>query len=154
MDLTAPEHAVLMDDLRRMCAVRTAAREFVATGELVRPPKLEGVPMASVDWRGWSGPFNTNPREISVPAVFAQAWLSEDGRTIGVILVNHTSEDVKASFAWNEKDWGIASGTSVEYKVFLDGEWRTDEQRGLPDSLSVDIPAHTPMLVVVRPIME
>ena len=105
--------------------------------------------MVGVDWRGWSGPFKSSPKERRIPAVFAQTWLSDDGGTVGVILVNHTSSEVTAVFPWNAKDWGIKPGSPVAIRRFLDGKWHADAPTALPDKVSVHVPPHTPMLMTI-----
>ena len=152
LDLTKPEHATLMDDLRRMCAVRTAALPFVTSGELLRPPQFDALPKVQVDWRGWIGPGKSKPNMREVPAVFGQTWKTLDNFTpaIGFFFVNHTAQPRQVVFPWDERNWGLKIGTPVTQRTFVDGEWHPAKPFPLPRQIVMEIPPYTPMLVVFQ----
>ena len=50
-----------------------------------------------------------------------------------------TSEDQMASFPWNFKDWGHATGTRVLRCEYRDGTWSTPEELPLADVMAVEM---------------
>jgi len=80
------KHEINGPYLRRAATLRHELRAFLAHGEMLRPPRIEGeVPDVTADWQ-WSGEWPVTRR-----AVQAGAWKAADGR-IAVIAANVTGD--------------------------------------------------------------
>ncbi len=68
--------------LRRIARLRYALRDYLAHGEMARPPTLKGdIPTVTADWQ-WGG-----KSLVTTPAVLSGAWRAQDGR-LALIFVN------------------------------------------------------------------
>jgi hypothetical protein len=87
-----------------MARLRYALRDYLADGEMARPPKLIGdVPTVTADWQ-WSGVWPVTDRAIQ-----SGAWRACDGR-LALIFVNVTSGTLSFDLDFSAKDYGLAAG--------------------------------------------
>jgi len=88
--------------IRRMARLRYALRDYLADGEMARPPRLAGdIPDVTADWQ-WHGVWPVTDR-----AVQAGAWRARDGR-LALIFVNVTTGTLAFDLDFNGKDYGLA----------------------------------------------
>jgi len=91
--------------IRRVARLRYALRDYLADGEMARPPRLEGrIPDVTADWR-WSGDWPVTDR-----AVQAGAWRAFDGR-LALIFVNVTSGTLKFAVPFDGRKYGLGDGS-------------------------------------------
>jgi hypothetical protein len=87
--------------IRRMARLRYALRDYLADGEMARPPRLIGdIPNVTADWQ-WHGVWPVTDR-----AVQAGAWRARDGR-LALIFVNVTTGTLSFDLDFNGKDYGV-----------------------------------------------
>lgn len=91
--------------IRRMARLRYALRDYLADGEMARPPTIEGkIPDVTADWR-WSGRWPVTDRAVQVGA-----WRARDGR-LALLFVNVTSGTLAFDLLFDGEDYGLKSGT-------------------------------------------
>ena len=87
--------------LRRMAKLRHVLRDYLADGEMMRPPKPVGtIPNVAADWQ-WSGVWPVTDRAIQ-----AGAWRANNGR-LALIFVNVTTGTLSFELNFNGKDYGL-----------------------------------------------
>jgi len=97
--------------IRRMARLRYALRDYLADGEMARPPRLEGnIPDVTADWQ-WSGVWPVTDRAVQSGAWFAKESNShgQDARAtrLALIFVNVTSGTLSFDLIFNAKDYGL-----------------------------------------------
>lgn len=149
--LLKPDALWFMPYLKTLCAARTAARDFLVYGELLRPPLLNNLPNKNVRWILWP---NGNPavddRERSVPVVWAQAYKSPAG-DLGLVLANWTDQDRQVTLTVNRRDWGIAVGTPCQVRTWSAGAWHAPARQILGAELTITVPKLSPVILRVSP---
>ena len=98
--------------IRRMARLRYALRDYLADGEMARPPRLEGdIPNVTADWQ-WSGVWPVTDRAVQSGAWFAKESNShgQDARAtrLALIFVNVTSGTLSFDLAFDAKDYGLS----------------------------------------------
>jgi hypothetical protein len=80
--------------LRRMARLRYALRDYLAHGEMARPPTLKGdIPTVTADWQ-WGG-----KSLVTTPAVLSGAWWAQDRRlTLIFVNVSDAAQNVELDF--------------------------------------------------------
>ncbi len=87
--------------LRRMARMRYALRDYLARGEMARPPVLKGdIPTVTADWQ-WGG-----KRMVTTPAVLPGAWRAEDGR-VALIFVNVSDAEQTGELDFDADHYGL-----------------------------------------------
>jgi hypothetical protein len=93
--------------LRRMARLRYALRDYLARGQMARPPALEGdIPMVTADWQ-WSG-----KRIVTTPAILSGAWEAEDGR-LALIFVNVSDSVQTADLEFDAGQYSLDASPSL-----------------------------------------
>jgi hypothetical protein len=88
--------------LRRMARLRYALRDYLARGEMARPPVLKGhIPTVTADWQCWG------KRMVTTPAILSGAWRAEDGR-LAVVFVNVSDDEQSAELDLDSNRYGLA----------------------------------------------
>lgn len=88
--------------LRRMARLRYALRDYLARGEMARPPVLKGeIPAVTADWQWWG------KRMVTTPAILSGAWRAEDGR-LALIFVNVSDDEQNAELVFDADGYGLA----------------------------------------------
>jgi len=116
---------VLSDDesaafLRRMARLRYALRDYLAKGEMARPPLLKGnIPTVTADWQWWG------KRLVTTPAILSGAWRAKDGR-LALIFVNVSDAAQSAELDFD------AGQYDLDGSPFLTVTPRTEDGAGEP----------------------
>jgi len=100
-ELLKPENAEMLNYLRSLAALRREHADFMALGEMLRPPPLTGeVPTLSTQWLSKTKDF------VEMDAIQRAAWRSPDGR-FGLFFTNVSDEPVQVStgFSLDELGW-------------------------------------------------
>ncbi len=93
--------------LRRMARLRYALRDYLAKGEMARPPLLKGnIPTVTADWQ-WGG-----KRLVTTPAILSGAWRAKDGR-LALILVNVSDAGQSAELDFDARAYGLENASSL-----------------------------------------
>jgi hypothetical protein len=96
--LSDPESAAF---LRRMARLRYTLRDYLARGEMARPPLLKGtIPTVTADWR-WGG-----SQRVTTPAIVSGAWRAEDGR-LALTFVNVSDQVQRGELDFNGEQYGL-----------------------------------------------
>lgn len=105
--LLEPQNAELLAYLKSLAEIRRDYREFMAFGEMLRPPVIEGdVPDVTAQWQEKTKDF------VTLPAVQASAWRAPDGR-VGFFYTNVSDEDVSFEHAVDLFAYGIVQEEGV-----------------------------------------
>lgn len=87
--------------LRRIARLRYALRDYLARGEMARPPVLKGdIPAVTADWQWWG------KRIVTTPAILSGAWRAEDGR-LALIFVNVSDAEQSAELDFDGEGYGL-----------------------------------------------
>ncbi len=138
-DFDAPKYAPQRKYLHDLAACRSAALDFLAFGQYLRPLDFGQVPVP-VRWDDWS-----TPREGAFPPVLNSVWRAADGR-IGVVLANWTASE-QAVLVPISEEWQLRE--SVQWRACVDGTWgqlAPAEGAGVP----VTLPAHSATIIELR----
>ncbi len=102
--ISDPEAAAF---LRRMARFRYALRDYLARGEMARPPVLEGdIPTVTADWQWWG------KRLVTTPAILSGAWRAKDGR-LALIFVNVSDQAQEAQLEFDADKYGLADSAAL-----------------------------------------
>jgi hypothetical protein len=119
--LLEPENAELLAYLKSLAEIRRDYREFMAFGEMLRRPVIEGdVPVVTAQWQEKTNDF------VTLPAVQASAWRAPDGR-VGFFYTNVSEEDVSFEHAIDLHAYGIVQEEGGER---LEARMTTFNSRG------------------------
>lgn len=84
--------------LKALSQARSDALKYLAYGELVHPPVIEGdLPLIETQWQLWG-----TDHAISMPCVIGSAWKASDG-SIGLIYTNMSEES--RQFYWKHEEF-------------------------------------------------
>lgn len=93
--------------LRRMARIRYALRDYLARGEMARPPVLKGnIPAVTADWQWWG------KRMVTTPAILSGAWRAEDGR-LALIFVNVSDDEQTADLVFDADGYGLPQSSHL-----------------------------------------
>lgn len=99
--LLEPENAELLAYLKSLAEIRRDYREFMAFGEMLRPPRIEEeIPDVTTQWLSKTSDF------VTLPAIQASAWRARDGR-VGFFYTNISEEDVSFEHAIDLFAYGV-----------------------------------------------
>jgi hypothetical protein len=102
LELLKPENAELLAYLKSLAQIRYDYRDFMAFGEMLRPPVIGGdIPTVTTQWLSKTTEF------VTMPAIQASAWRAQDGR-VAFFYTNVSDEDVAFEHAIDLLDCGIA----------------------------------------------
>jgi hypothetical protein len=106
--------------MRRMTRLRYALRDYLARGEMARPPTLRGnIPEVTADWQ-WSGEW-----PVTDTALQRGAWRAADGRLV-LLFVNVADEELHPELVFDGAAYGFPKGTKLTVTP------RTEEGPGEP----------------------
>jgi len=93
--------------MRRMARLRYALRDYLAKGEMARPPVLKGdIPSVTADWQ-WGG-----KRLVTTPAILSGAWRATDGR-VALIFVNVSDSAQTAQLEFDADQYRLDRSPSL-----------------------------------------
>lgn len=114
---------------RKMAHFRQkAAKKYLALGQMVKPPVLQGTDPNNVSGNWWNG-------DVIAPGVLHSAWKASDGK-LGIIMLNITPASQTVTYQFDSNDyWGTTDevdsyvldlnadeeATRTFYKAFADG---------------------------------
>jgi len=134
-----PKLEPLRTFLASLAQTRSAALEFLAFGEMLKPLAMDNIPELPVDWNDWA-----KTRHGRLPAVLSTIWRSSRG-TVGIALCNWTGKERRILLS-PRPDWKLSG--QLAYRVCRDGQWST--RTPLPaNGLSLAAPAHTGMVIEI-----
>lgn len=108
--LLEPENAELLGYLKALAEIRRDYREFMAFGEMLRPPRIVGeVPWVTTQWQEKTNDI------VTLPAIQAAAWRAPDGR-LGLFYTNVAEEPVSFTHSFALADYGVTA-TDVDADV-------------------------------------
>ncbi|UCH35095.1 MAG: hypothetical protein JSV65_01715, partial [Armatimonadota bacterium] len=88
--------------LRALAQCRRRAHEFLALGEMLKPPTVRGARRVTIEGGApWGGDYR-----ISLPAVISSAWRAANG-DVGIALTNMTDEEQTARFSLGGRGLGL-----------------------------------------------
>jgi hypothetical protein len=97
--------------MRRMARLRYALRDYLARGEMARPPTLRGkIPEVTADWQ-WSGEWN-----VTDTALQRGAWRARDGR-LALLFVNVTDQPLSAELSFRGRTYGFPARARLTITV-------------------------------------
>jgi hypothetical protein len=103
--------------VRDLAGARVAAAEYLATGEMMHPPRITGTnPDVTCVWETY-GPAT---RRITRPQVRTSSWLARDG-SAAVAFANIADRPATVGWALSVADLGLASGTVQVEQVWPAG---------------------------------
>jgi len=106
--------------LRRMARLRYALRDYLARGEMARPPTLLGnLPEVTADWQ-WSGEW-----PVTDTALQRGAWRAADGR-LALLFINVADEELQAELVFDGPAYGFPADATLTVTP------RTEEGPGQP----------------------
>jgi len=92
--------------LRTLSQARLKALKYLAYGELVHPPVIEGnMPMIKTEWHLWGTDY-----QIEMPAVIGSAWKANDG-SIGLVFANMSEETQR--FQWKHEKYSLNGAETI-----------------------------------------
>ncbi len=112
--LLKPENAELLAYLKSLAEIRRDYRDFLAFGEMLRPPAVEGeVPDVTTQW------LSKTEDIVTMPAIQAGAWRAQDGR-LGFFYTNVADEPVAFEHTFSLKEYAVPTtpGLKVRLKTF------------------------------------
>ncbi|MCS6859202.1 MAG: DUF6259 domain-containing protein [Abditibacteriales bacterium] len=93
--------------IRRMARLRYALKDYLAVGDMARPPQLRGdIPQVTADWQ-WSGEWI-----VTTDALLSGAWRAKDGR-VALIFVNVTDKELSAELVFDGEKYGFKKGAPL-----------------------------------------
>jgi len=93
--------------IRRMARLRYALKDYLAVGDMARPPHIVGdIPTVTADWQ-WSGEWI-----VTTDALLSGAWRAKDGR-VALIFVNVTDKELSAELVFDGEKYGFKKGASL-----------------------------------------
>jgi len=127
--------------IREMARLRYELRDFLARGEMARPPRVEGdVPDVTADW-AWSGEW-----PITTSALQTGAWQATDGR-IAFLFVNVSEAPVKAKWAFRSSDYGFPADARF---VVVDLQEKTPRNEGAAFARVLDLAPRSTTVFIVK----
>jgi len=91
--------------LRALAQCRHRAHDFLAFGEMLKPPQVRGVARVTIAGKA---PFG-GEYGLALPAVVSSAWRADNG-DIGIALTNFTDEQQTARLDLSARRLGLAAG--------------------------------------------
>ncbi|MGC8742403.1 MAG: DUF6259 domain-containing protein [Verrucomicrobiia bacterium] len=102
-----------LEFLKRIVKTRSLIRSFFNSGEMARPPRLEGeIPTVKADWQ-WSGEW-----WVTTSALFNGAW--QLGKETVLIFANVSEQTTKATLHLERGDYGMIE-TNANLKIIKNG---------------------------------
>lgn len=99
--LLKPENAELLAYLKSLAEIRRDYRDFLALGEMLRPPDLGlDIPTVTTQWLSKTSDI------VTMSAIQASAWRAPDGR-LGLFYTNVSEEDVSFRHALDRFAYGV-----------------------------------------------
>ncbi len=83
--------------LKGMSYLRAAAIDYLALGEMLRPPKVANSKNIKV---------KTLKFTLDVPEIFSSAWRAPDG-SVGLFFTNITNRTISSDYSFNAEEYGI-----------------------------------------------
>jgi hypothetical protein len=109
--LLEPENAELRGYLKSLAEVRRDYREFMAFGEMLRPPTIEGeVPVVTTQWLSKTNDI------VTLPAIQSGAWRAPDGR-LGFFYTNVADGPVSFTHTFSLGEYGVPTGADAEVRL-------------------------------------
>ena len=89
--------------MRQIARLRYGLRDFLADGEMARPPQIAGdIPLVTADWQ-WQKEW-----PITDSALQAGAWRARDGR-LALVFVNVTSATLAFNLGFDGRTYGLTT---------------------------------------------
>jgi hypothetical protein len=93
--------------VRRVARLRYALRDYLADGEMARPPQLAGdIPAVTADWQ-WSGEW-----PVTTPALLSGAWRARDGR-LALLFANVLEKEQSVELVFDGAAYGLKPGAAL-----------------------------------------
>jgi hypothetical protein len=93
--------------IRRMARLRYALKDYLASGDMARPPHIVGdIPKVTADWQ-WSDEWI-----VTTDALLSGAWRAKDGR-VALIFVNVTDKELSAELVFDGEKYGFKKGAPL-----------------------------------------
>lgn len=93
--------------IRRMARLRYALKDYLAVGDMARPPRVVGdIPKVTADWQ-WSGEWI-----VTTDALLSGVWRAKDGR-VALIFVNVTDLELSAELVFDGEKYGFKKGARL-----------------------------------------
>ncbi|MBI2302265.1 MAG: hypothetical protein HYU66_25460, partial [Armatimonadetes bacterium] len=93
--------------MRRCAQMRSQLNDYIARGQMRRPPEVTGdVPALTADWK-WGG-----SRLITMRALQTAAWQAGDGRLV-LLFANFSPAAVEVEYRFRPEDYGFAPNAAV-----------------------------------------
>ena len=131
---------------REVARARYAGSDYLALGEMLRPPKLSGsFARHKTVWRNFA-------TEIPVdwPSVQGSLWKAPDG-SLGLALVNLHTEAQQVTFEIDRTDTGLGSGPVVLSWLYPSGAGPNASLSGATLRHTVTLPRRSAALLALRP---
>lgn len=116
--LLEPENAELLAYLKSLAEMRRDYRDFMAFGEMLGPPELEGdIPTVETQWASKTRDY------VEMDAIQRSAWRARDGR-VGLFFTNVAGEPVEFAYEFTTEDLGLRPrpGQRIEVAIRTTGE--------------------------------
>ena len=99
--------------LKKVIKSRSLIRSFFVSGEMARPPHLEGkIPSVKADWQ-WSGEW-----WVTTSSILTGAW--QFNNETALIFANVSDQTVNATLCLKPGDYGLKR-TSANVKIYING---------------------------------
>ncbi len=109
--LLEPENAELLAYLKSLAEIRRDFRDFLAFGEMLRPPELAAdIPPVTTQW------LSKTSDVVTMAAIQCSAWRARDGR-VGLFYTNVAEEPVSFTHTFSLSDYGVPSGADLEVRL-------------------------------------
>ena len=109
--LLRPENAELLAYLKSLAEIRHDCRDFLAFGEMLRPPAIAGaVPSVTTQW------LSKTDDIVTMPAIQAGTWRAQDGR-LAFFYTNVANEPVTFTHTFSLGEYGLEEDGDVEVRL-------------------------------------
>lgn len=110
--------------LKKVIKSRSLIRSFFVSGEMARPPHLEGkIPSVKADWQ-WSGEW-----WVTTSSILTGAW--QFNNETALIFANVSDQTVNATLCLKPGDYGLKR-TSANVKIYINGVDFHEKKLSLP----------------------
>jgi hypothetical protein len=132
--------------LQNVVGLRRQLQQYFASGEMARPPKIEGeVPTVKADW-GWGG----GNWWIKDRALLTTAWVRPTERSAATIFVNVSDQPINATVLLNAAEYGLTA-EKLEGTVVTSGGPGDRFESGLELRRPISVPPHEAVAWELKP---
>ena len=130
-DLLKPENAEMLAYLKSLAQLRRDYADFMALGEMLRPPTLAGdIPTVATQWK------SKTKDHVEMSAIQRSAWRAPDGR-VGLFFTNVADDPVTFAHSFEPAAYGLSSAGKLRLQE-RSSTGRTNDMSAGADEVSLE----------------